>query len=892
VASEDWQPNHNVSAWADANGSDEWPFGDAWRMALINPVILNLAAAVQHGFTPTMCPPLYAGLAAQRKILLGQTSPAELVERMKRWHQEPVEDTAAPLDLPGVRLLDLGCGEAYLSRWLARFGIAYRGDDCSPGLLEIANCRRTALTEYPALNDHIYDLTDLSTLDVSQQQKYDEFGPNLVTAIASLDHLPNPMPFLDSLSRFLARRGDAHVPFLAVTLNPHAYKRFETDKPFVTNVPSADWFPRESLGMVHSVQIGSTVRKGAQEDSDTKSGGPPGVVSVHAYFRTLHEWERIFTRSGFHVLDASPLQFSERVLPVKVHFARQAPFHAWILYPKKRGRPLASNEVSSLIPTGSLFSSELETIMESADDLELIDFSKGERILYPQNLGSEVFVLVRGKAVRATGGRTPMQSFVGGEIMGELEAETPRDFGATETTAISSHNTFLSRRYVAAVESSRDPIEVLTGDKSGLDEAPGASLLKIPGHVFERITRRSEKRVTNVLFDQLRDKVLLNLMKAPSSITKDEEKTWASVSKTYISKWTSKGAPFGFEGIQTVARGLVYLSVMEANDPSRDTDGHIVFCGREELGHLMEDRLNDDEIHSCLDFFHSIGLIERPLPLLFDSFDGSKGIDERNQSPVVLSAEYPNDGGQFEEIERSRWPLIVENCWKTIKGYAFDGIVLRYFESAVASGNLPTSALERAKKIYDSRLDYVDNQASLLGSSSQGITRNKRDNKLIPARSARSDFERCSTAITRINNNEDAARLLAAKWMANICYVQDHLLRSVSGVAVKGGKLIRILAPHELRHLAFDDPKDCYERVGERGKAFPELDLSGNIELKKIRLAHFYRFAEEFIVDALSFGADIRMTAADHFRSLRTVKKTWWDVADYRQAFLSCEPSK
>ena len=135
----DWQKESIVSSWTDANGSPDWPFGDAWRMALINPIVFDIAQAVQRGFDPVNHGSLYTGLARQRQKLASMSKTRSAITNLVSWHH--ASDASAGT-LSDVRLLDLGCGEAYRSRWLGRQGVSYIGVDCSPGMIEKALCRR------------------------------------------------------------------------------------------------------------------------------------------------------------------------------------------------------------------------------------------------------------------------------------------------------------------------------------------------------------------------------------------------------------------------------------------------------------------------------------------------------------------------------------------------------------------------------------------------------------------------------------------------------------------------------------------------------------------------------------------------------------------------------
>ena len=70
-----WQDKNIVKGWSKANGSSDWPFGDNWRMALINPIVLCLAKSVQSKLLDLKKPiSFYKALADQRASAFSKKS--------------------------------------------------------------------------------------------------------------------------------------------------------------------------------------------------------------------------------------------------------------------------------------------------------------------------------------------------------------------------------------------------------------------------------------------------------------------------------------------------------------------------------------------------------------------------------------------------------------------------------------------------------------------------------------------------------------------------------------------------------------------------------------------------------------------------------------------------
>jgi len=115
------------------------------------------------------------------------------------WHRTLIDPTVLRVlgDTSGKDLLDLGCGNGYFSRKLARLGAHVTGTDSSKSIIEI--CRKYEMHNPLGITYHVADASYLSMLPSSSF--------DIVLANMALDDIENAEGAIEECSRVLRERG-------------------------------------------------------------------------------------------------------------------------------------------------------------------------------------------------------------------------------------------------------------------------------------------------------------------------------------------------------------------------------------------------------------------------------------------------------------------------------------------------------------------------------------------------------------------------------------------------------------------------------------------------------------------------------------------------------------
>ncbi len=177
-------------------------------------------------------------------------------------------------DVGGLEVLDLGCGNGYLSRELARRGARVTGVDLSPEMIRLAEEREAAS---PLGID--YELLDaLAVGDRFGAERFD-----LVTACMSLQDMPD-IPGVITATRQVLRSGGRFV-----TCNSHPF----SDTPF------REWF-RDEAGEKRALIVGDYFEATTLEYewAHERMLYPFKTQANHV---TLQQWFEWVTAGGFAV---------------------------------------------------------------------------------------------------------------------------------------------------------------------------------------------------------------------------------------------------------------------------------------------------------------------------------------------------------------------------------------------------------------------------------------------------------------------------------------------------------------------------------------------------------------------------------------------------------------
>jgi SAM-dependent methyltransferase len=372
---EDWENSQIVEAYCKANGSRTAVHGDQWRNLLVNPVIWRVArwalGADKDANQTFDAVEVHKALADHRRF----------PGRPDAWYAQTFQEK--PLN--GLTVLDLGCGEAHLGRWLNRCGASYIGLDGSQAMLAQASKRSSKKLH---LKPRDLDLKPGEKLNLDGLPLKD--GPLLVTGIVLLDHLQDPLPLLTALSTSLAhRRVNTWLCF--IVLNPEYFcPSYDRDSPRI-----------DSRAEIHSAH-----------------------ATVNVVFHSRRAWELMLRDARLLVHSIVPLRFRAREpIDAKDTMGSGVPPFLSIVCQSNGAN---SNDEERIVRalaeiTGLGLGQESDALSKHQGRLEVVTYSRGETILGRHNLGGDLFVMLEGKAELIIGGRAA-QSFAAGEIFGDVEA--------------------------------------------------------------------------------------------------------------------------------------------------------------------------------------------------------------------------------------------------------------------------------------------------------------------------------------------------------------------------------------------------------------------------------------------------------------------------------------
>ena len=596
----DWKDQTVVEAYAQAM----WPYGDAWRMALINPVILETAKRMCSQMAPHNAAehlpiddlPLDLGLVLQREALKCSSweSPQATHESLSSWHR-----TLAPggyLSLKGLNILDLGCGEGHLARILTKLEATYLGIDVSQGLLNIAESggwdpwvkhgRRTvaAAKVPPKISKtrkpfgSLFACADLDgpalapSVNAIQHQLSQLGTPNLVVMTIVSDHLQDPGPVYSWVSRTLAAQPGERL-FLLFALN-HDY--FDLDQ--LRNANSASRVVSSRFDAGDRITYFNACIHSAQQ--------PVGV-----HIRSKRIIERHLRDARFRVVQSMPLYFwygfSCDKQPANVRGI--PPFIAFL------ARPLPTSsasraQIKTLLESqwspkadgllNKLSQAQKDLLLGQTDQVEIVAFEPAQVAIGQHSLGGDLFVVLEGKLDLAVNGK-PLLSGGPGQIFGELE---------TGPQGRVAHY----------------PYPVAAGDT-------GAKVLRIPASLAQHLTDK-ETTFGMSLFRQLRDRLVVwNWTNAPRTNPATEVKEHDSFNDELGIE--EKPSSRCFEVISLyadrAARVLLAAAEQERQCGKRDSEGRCILLDCQKfLDRLRLQRANLQELSLVLRKMTALGIVD------------------------------------------------------------------------------------------------------------------------------------------------------------------------------------------------------------------------------------------------------------------------------------------
>lgn len=408
----EWSKKTVADAWTHANGSEEYPFGDHWRIDLINPAVFGVLKCLQdekrrgyHGYRTDAGTVIEAGIREQR-VWMRENKRSTL-----EWHNEVAQN---PCLLNGVNILDLGCGEGYLGRWLNKMGADYTGVDCSPTLINTGKSRATTSAggqkikkaakskamdkgdartpRYDLFAEDVEDVTKLES--VLFPAKGDARSFDLIVCGILIEHLTVPHKLLSWIS---AHYPD--TPLLLFTLNPDYFLDYPGER--------TRHEMRECPQLINA-HISSA--------ADTE---------VDVFFRIKEQVDELLRDCRYHSIESTPLYFDGHHAPPREPRQAVAPFHchyARPLPPRYCGKKeiLAAIEQIAQGENKTLQEWERKTLRDSWSLLELVDYRPRETVMWPHNIGGDLFYVVSGTLELQPGIGLPIL-FGPDSLLGDLE---------------------------------------------------------------------------------------------------------------------------------------------------------------------------------------------------------------------------------------------------------------------------------------------------------------------------------------------------------------------------------------------------------------------------------------------------------------------------------------
>ena len=567
-------------AWIDF--FDTNPYGDLYRMWLVNPAVIQISLATARRKNGVAAfPSIDLGLAVQRQSL-GDPKQWVRPEKLREWHDQLVASIGSWRPLKDLRVLDLGCGVGYLVKLLVPLGATYCGLDRSAKLVEHAKARWDAAGNGKAEYRQFYLASLPDDPKEAAAQLKTACGnevPDIVLGVNVLEYLPRPSLLLNAL-RHLQSEKHATASAFFVTLNPDYYRRFsgslgashprfsEPDKIAIVCLNRV--VPSDACRLLGRFQVSELLR-----DS--------GYVTLQEAFMTVPPEGDEQIRNEYK---------EESWQEVNLGLA---PFVGFVATPLPAGRHPSAQEWDSICGEDSVLRylkkgdspSRNEELLEriKADGI-LVLLNADQRLLGRHNLGGCLFIVVNGAFHDP---HSPESVFRPHDLFGELEAD--HDLKPAQVR----YGCYIND-VVAAVHD------------SSVFEIPTPLATALVGHGN---SLRAE------LFANLREKVLLRNARLTLRLRSGEEikpeHKWERLAEAKAECPLANGAenfffpkpvtnPFGsisnfsVHGLGRVAGALLELQEIEHRRRARCAWAHCVFVRSKDLGKMINDISEDEAI--------------------------------------------------------------------------------------------------------------------------------------------------------------------------------------------------------------------------------------------------------------------------------------------------------
>ncbi len=397
----------------NGDGRPEHPYGDLYRMWLINPAVIQMClAAARRKAGEDDLTSIDLGLAVQGQFFSSDHGRRLRLEKLEEWHGELLKQMGNWKPLKDLRILDLGCGIGYLAPILTGLGATYFGFDRSPALIKKAmdwwspTCQGRAFFQE-------FDLAGLPSDSAKAAEalcaRCGRQAPDFILAVNVLEYLQKPEILLAASRHLLAPKYDTASAFF-ITPNPDYYIK----------LPSRDGKP-PFFKEPEEITIACLNGRISKEQCRLLGRFRVSELLRDSGFVTLQEGFLTVPAGGDSELRHHYEQGCETVN------LGLAPFVGFTAIPLPVGRPPTEAEWNEIRSKSALKyledakspSHDEKLIKEIKAEGVIITLKKDERLLARHNLGGRLYIVVKGQF---SAPKTPENVFEPSDLFGELEA--------------------------------------------------------------------------------------------------------------------------------------------------------------------------------------------------------------------------------------------------------------------------------------------------------------------------------------------------------------------------------------------------------------------------------------------------------------------------------------
>jgi 2-polyprenyl-3-methyl-5-hydroxy-6-metoxy-1,4-benzoquinol methylase len=369
-------------------------YGDPFQQRYIKAFILSCLLAEPNS-------PAYLNSLFPRVLHKVMATPIELLADTSTWKTFAAEFSGTPIDLSQHLIIDLGCGEGFIERFLCGFGATCVGLDYSAAL--IAEAQRKEVCSTNNLLFGIADLRkDFGLVQLIERliapRTVNDFKSLVVLSINVLDHIADPTIMMDQV-RALCRQ-HPNATFVVSTFNPTFYLKLGSP----LRVRAAD-FARQASFDVQLTMSRST---------------------THIFPRGWGSYSEFFSSKGFDIEYSTATDLDDFPEPIPDLLCPRAggPFLLWRLIPVNE-QPITEDELDKILSSLNLFSNlDARTstrLRENLQKLSLRRFNPGDLVAMPGAFCRALSVVISGNFV-VTIEKAIVQEFGPSTAFGDLES--------------------------------------------------------------------------------------------------------------------------------------------------------------------------------------------------------------------------------------------------------------------------------------------------------------------------------------------------------------------------------------------------------------------------------------------------------------------------------------